>query len=129
VYLFSPEVQLTSQPVRVLANLIVWSMALYFGHALWRWGQTNPARQTPTAANRVFVFWLVLLLPWLLFASLSVMAFDAGYTAETRAFVFSVWTYPITVGIAAVVRRWVPWLVLLPLVNVAGCGVSGLLPK
>ncbi len=127
--LFGTPVQNTSQPVRALTNVIVWSMALYFGAALWKWGQTHPTRQTPTAAKYVFVFWLVLLLPWLLIAPLSAMAFDAGSTAEAYTFVWSVWTYPITVGIVAVFRRWVPWLVLLPLLNVAACGASGLLHR
>jgi hypothetical protein len=116
-------------PVRVVASAILWSMLLYFGAALWSWGQTHPTRPTPTAARYMFVFWVVLLIPWLLVGPLSGMAFDAGYTAEAYAFVWSVWTYPITVGVAAVFRRWVPWIVLLPLLNVAGCGASELLHK
>ncbi len=127
--LFGRRVALTSQPVQALMNVVVCSVTLYFGVALWKWGQTHPTRQTPTAAKYVFVFWLVLLFPWLLFAPLSGMAFDAGPTAEAYTFFWSVWTYPITVGIAAVFRRWVPWLVLLPLLNVAGCGASDLLHK
>ena len=128
-FLFGAGVRDVSEPARVVSNLIVWSIALYFGPELWKWGQSNPTRQTPPAAKAVFVFWLVLLLPWLLVAPLSGMAFDAGYTSEAYALVWSVWTYPISVGVTAVFRRWVPWLVLLPLLNVAGCCASGLLHK
>lgn len=116
-------------PVRAIASAVLWSMLFYFGAALWNWGQTRPTRQNPTAARYVFVFWAVLLVPWLLLAPLSGMAFDGGYNAEAYAFAWSVWTYPITVGIAAVCRRWVPWVVLLPLLNIAGCGASDLLHK
>ena len=127
---FGPRILLTSFiPVRAGAAAILWSMLLYAGVALWTWGQTHPRRRSPTAAKYVFLFWAVLLIPWLLFAPLSVMVFDGGYTAGAYAFVWSVWTYPITVAIVAVCRRWVPWIVLLPLVNIAGCGVPGLLPK
>jgi hypothetical protein len=127
--LFGQKVPLTSQAPRILMNLIVWSIALYFGVALWKWGQTNPTRQMPTAAKGIFIFWLVLVIPWLLLAPLSGMAFDAGYTSEAYAFVWSVWTYPITVGIVALCRRWVPWIVLLPILNIVGCGASELLHK
>ena len=116
-------------PVRAVASAILWSILLYFGAALWNWGETRQTGRSPTAARYVFVFWVVLLIPWLLVAPLSAMAFDAGCTPEAYAFVWSVWTYPITVGIAAVCRRWVPWIVLLPLLNLAGCGASELLHK
>jgi hypothetical protein len=127
---FGTRILFTSfNPVRAVASAIVWSVVLYFGVALWNWGQAHPTRQTPTAAKYVFVFWVVLLIPWLLFAPLSVMILDAGQTAQAYGFIWSVWTFPIMVGVAAVVRRWVPWLVLLPLLNFAGCGAAGLLPK
>ena len=127
---FGTRILFTSfTPVRAAVSAFIWSMLLYFGAALWNWGQTHPTRQSPTAAKCVFVFLVVLLIPWLLVAPLSAMAFDAGYTAEAYAFVWSVWTYPITVGIVAVCRRWVPWIVLLPLLNLAGCGASELLHK
>jgi hypothetical protein len=127
---FGTRILFTSfMPVRAIASAIAWSILLYFGAALWSWGQTHPTRQSRTVARYAFVFWAVLLIPWLLVAPLSGMAFDAGYTAEAYTFVWSVWTYPVTVGITAVFRRWWPWVVLLPLLNVAGCGASGLLPS
>ena len=128
--IFGIRILFTSfMPVRAVASVILWSILLYFGAALWNWGQTGPAGQSPTAARYVFVLWVVLLVPWLLIAPLSAMAFDAGTTPEAYAFFWSVWTYPITVGISAVCRRWVPWIVLLPLLNLAACGASELLHK
>jgi hypothetical protein len=123
--LFGPRMLLNPFiPVRVIGSGIVWWMLLYFGPALWTWGQTHPTRQSPTAAKYAFLFWAVLLIPWLLVAPLAVMAFDAGYTAKAYVVAWSVWTYPITVGIVAVCRRWMPWIVLLPLLNIAGCTVG-----
>jgi hypothetical protein len=128
--LFGTRTLFTSfTPVRAVASAILWSVLLYFGAALWNWGQTHPTRQSPTAARYVFLFWALLLIPWFLVAPLSGMAFDGGYSAKAYAFVWSVWTYPITVGIVAVCRRWVPWIVLLTLLNMAGCGASELLHK
>jgi hypothetical protein len=127
--LFGPRVQMTEPLVRAPMNFIVWSAGLYFAVDLWRWGQSNPSRKAPGAARWIFIFWVALLLPWLVVAPLSVMAFDAGYNPTSYAFVWSVWTYPIAVGIAAVFRRWVPWVVLLPVLNFAACGVPALLPK
>jgi len=127
---FGTRIQFTSfNPVRAVGSAIVWSIVLYFAPALWNWGHTPPTRQSPTAARYVFVFWVVLLIPWLPFASVSGLAFDGGYTAEAYAFVWSVWTYPIAVGVVAVCRRWVPWIVLLPLLNLAGCSASEFLHK
>jgi len=126
---FGRQVQLTSQLVRAVSNFAVWSVALYFLPSLWKWGQNHPTRHTPTPAKALFILWLVLLLPWFLFAGLSGMAFDGGPTAEAYTVVWSVWTYPITLGIVAVWRRWVPWIVILPFLNVVGCGASELLHK
>jgi len=124
---FGRQVQLTSLTIRALCNVIVWSIGLYFGTALWKWGQGHPNRPSPRAANVVFVVWIVLLLPWFLLAGLSGMAFEGGATPEAYAFVWSVWTYAVTLGIVAVVRRWTPLIVLLPVLNIAGCAGSGLL--
>ncbi len=113
--------------MRVSTNVIVWSLMLYFGSVLVKWGQRTPVRQPQGSARAVFIFWIVLLIPWLLIAPLSAMAFDGGYTAEAYALVWSVWTYPITVALTAVLRRWVVWAVWLPLLNLTGCFSSGLL--
>jgi len=46
------------------------------------------------------------------------MAFDGGYTLAAYVFVWSVLTYPVAVLIAAIFRRKVQWLVLLPCINI-----------
>ena len=74
----------------------------------------------------LFTVWLILLLPWLFLAPVSLMAFDAGETPKVYVFVLSIWTYPVAIGIAAIVRKWEPAIVLLPGVNVALCVVAGL---
>jgi hypothetical protein len=125
---FGTTLQLTSPLVKAVCNFLVWLPAVYFFPNMWRWG-TPPTRQTPTAAKALFVAWLVLLIPWFVFAPLSGMAFDSGPTAEAYTFVWSVWMYPVTVGIAAIVRRWMPWIVLLPFLNMAACFAPGLWPK
>lgn len=45
----------------------------------------------------LFFIWVILLVPWLVIAPLSGMAFDGGYTVSAYAFVLSVWTYPVAV--------------------------------
>jgi hypothetical protein len=59
--------------------------------------QLAPRSRTP------ILIWLIVsqllallsLVFWLLVAGLSVMAFDAGVTAEAWAFVIAVWSYPL----------------------------------
>jgi hypothetical protein len=131
--LFGPRIISASfNQMRALVSAvsaILWSIILYFGTDLWRWGQAHPTRRSPTATKYISLLWVVLLIPWLLVAGISGMAFDGGHTAEAYAFFWSVWAYPITVGIAAVFRRWVPSIVLLPLLTLAGCATSQLLHK
>jgi hypothetical protein len=69
-------------------------------------------------ARRLFVLWLVLLAPWLFLAPLALMAFDAGPTSEAYVFVYSIWTYPVAVGIVAIFRKKIPGIVLLPSLNI-----------
>lgn len=123
------EFRTKHQTVAAVCNVLVWSLGLYFGSILWKWGENAQPRQAPRATKIVFIFWLALLVPWLLWAPLSGMAFDGGYTPTAYAFVWSVWTYPVTVIIVAVLRRWTPWIVLLPVVNFAGCFAGGLFPS
>ena len=48
------------------------------------------------------------LIPWLLMAGLSVMAFDSGVTAEAWAIVIAVWSYPI-LPILLVIAAWIAY--------------------
>jgi hypothetical protein len=57
------------------------------------------------------------------------MAFDGGATAEVYVFFWSTITYPVSVVLTALFRRWYPYAVLLPVLNFAGCCASPLLHK
>jgi hypothetical protein len=81
--------------------------------------------ETPRWVTTLLVFWCVLLLPWLPFALMSGMAFDAGYTMHAYVFFWSVWTYPVAIAIAAFLRRRMQLLALLPCVNVVAFLISG----
>lgn len=43
---------------------------------------------------------------WLVMAGLSVMAFDAGVTAEAWTFVIAVWSYPI-IPLILIISAWI----------------------
>lgn len=80
------------------------------------------------AVKAILAFWFILLVPWLPFAALAGMAFDGGAKWYAYLFVWSIWTYPITVGIAFGFRRKKPRLSLLPLANILGFLISGSQP-
>lgn len=75
----------------------------------------------------LFFIWVVLLVPWIVVAPLSGMAFDGGNTVSAYAFVLSVWTYPVAVFGAFKLLERSRNAVLLPLVNVVGIPVCGAL--
>jgi hypothetical protein len=62
-------------------------------------------------------FWCLLLLPWLIVAPLSGMAFDAGNNVVIYVFVWCVWTYPLVLGISVVLKRKRPTAAYLPALN------------
>lgn len=68
----------------------------------------------------LFFIWLILLLPWMPLAPLSLMAFDAGSTIRAYIFISSMWTYPFLVLIVAIFKDRKSWVVLLPFLNVVG---------
>jgi hypothetical protein len=71
----------------------------------------------PRWTTVMLLFWIMLLLPWFWLAGLSGLAFDAGKTLEAYVVVGSVWTYPVSVLIAAILSRKQAWLVFLPILN------------
>ena len=77
-------------------------------------------------AAGLFLLWIVLLLPWLLFATTSLMAFDAGPSLAVYILVASIWTYPVSVGIVWWFRDREPRIALLPCVNIAVWIISGI---
>ena len=62
-------------------------------------------------------FWCLLLLPWIIVAPLSGMAFIAGKNAVVYVFVWSVWTYPIVLAISVILKRKRPLFAYLPALN------------
>ena len=72
----------------------------------------------------LFLLGVFLLLPWLILAPLSGMAFDAGPGFTTYLFVLSVWTYPLAVGIVWKFRERAPLTALVPCLNIAMCVLS-----
>jgi len=72
--------------------------------------ETKPASRTP------ILVWLIVsqllavasLIFWLFAAGISVMAFDAGVTAEAWTFVIAVWSYPIW-PIAFTLAAWIAY--------------------
>ena len=77
-------------------------------------------------AAALFLLWMILLVPWFLFATLSLMAFDAGPSLAVYIFVASIWTYPVSVGFVWWLRDREPLIALLPCVNIAVWVISGL---
>ena len=67
----------------------------------------------------LYVFWIILLVPWVPFAPLSLMAFDAGPSFGAYLFVGCVWSYPITVFLAFILRQKVRMIGFLPCLNFA----------
>ena len=69
---------------------------------------------TPPPKRIGLLIWMILsqllavlsLIPWLLMAGLSVMAFDSGVTAEAWAVVIAVWSYPI-LPLLLVIAAWI----------------------
>ena len=76
-------------------------------------------------AAALFLQWMILLVPWFLFATVSGMAFDAGHSLAVYILVASIWTYPVSVGFVWWFRDRKPLIALLPCVNIAAWVISG----
>lgn len=85
----------------------------------------GPAPLSPTV-RRMLVVWCVLLIPWFPFAALAGLTFDGGYTWSAYMFLWSNWTYPLTLAAAFAFKRKAPLLVFLPVLNVIGFFIGGL---
>jgi hypothetical protein len=127
--LFGRVASMTNRPLRIVLNIVATSIVLYLGASLWAWGNSHQKQPVPSAARALFIFWLILLVPWMLVGPLSGMAFDGGATAEAYVFFWSTITYPLSVALAALFRRWYPYAVFLPVLNFAACCASPLLHK
>src|SRR5690349_1148164 len=71
-------------------------------------------------ADCLTLVWFLSFVPWLFVGPLSGMVFDAWRLPSAYMLVGSLWSYPVSVGIAAKFRERADWLVLLPFLNVAG---------
>lgn len=75
----------------------------------------NSTSLTPPPQKRTgLIIWMILsqllavgsLVPWLLMAGLSVMAFDQGSSPEAWTLVIAVWSYPI-IPLILVIAAWI----------------------
>ena len=69
------------------------------------------------SAAALFLIWNVLLLPWIVIAPLLGMVFDAPPTFSTYVGVWSIWSYPLSVGIVWIFRKKHPLITLFPCIN------------
>ena len=65
----------------------------------------------------LYVFWIMLLVPWVPFAPASAMAIDAGPSFGAYLLIACVWTYPVTVFLAFILRQKVRFIGFLPFLN------------
>ncbi len=86
--------------------------------------EVQASKALDIASRALLIMWIALLVPWLWLAPISFMAFDSGDDLSARFFVLSVCTYPITVVIAALLRKSTPWVLLLPCLNIIGALAS-----
>lgn len=75
----------------------------------------------------LFVIWIILLIPWIIFAGLSGMAVDRGYTVSAFIFIVSTWSYGLAVFGAFKLLDRSRKAVLLPFVSIVGILLSGLI--
>jgi hypothetical protein len=80
------------------------------------WAEPAPLN---TTARIMLIVWFLLLLPCLIFAALSAMAFEGGYTPAAYATALTPWSYPVLLGVAFFYRRKKPHLVWLPALPLA----------
>ena len=83
----------------------------------------------PWIYKALFVLWLLLLLPWIVIAPLSAMMFDAPPTIGVYVGFWTILTYPVSVVIAALLRKKAPASVLLPFLNFAVFGILAVTGK
>jgi hypothetical protein len=64
------------------------------------------------------------MLPWLFLMFATGFAFDSKPTVGIYIFVWTVWTYPIVVGIAAIFRDRTLFAAYLPFLNLTAFGMA-----
>jgi hypothetical protein len=91
-------------------------------------GAVKNSTQERRDAEVLFTIWLVLLLPWLLIAPFLGMAFDSPPTLSIYVGVWSVCTYPLSVGIVWMFRRKYPLITLFPCINLLAFLIGSFVP-
>jgi hypothetical protein len=79
-------------------------------------------------AAALFLVWNVLLLPWIVIAPFLGMVFDAPPTFSIYVGVWSVWTYPLSVGIVWMFRKKHPLITLFPCINLVAFLIASHVP-
>jgi hypothetical protein len=72
---------------------------------------------TEKQGKRLFVVWVILLLPWIIIAPVMAMMFDAPPTLSTYIGAWSIWSYPLSVGVVWLFGRKNPVASLFPCLN------------
>ena len=76
----------------------------------------------------LFLIWNVLLLPWIVVAPLLAMMFDAPPTFSIYLAVWSVWSYPLSVGVVWIFRKKYPLITVFPCVNLLAFVIASYVP-
>jgi len=84
----------------------------------YMWSEPEEEPSTPLWAKAVLAVWLLTLPVTILFAAISAMASEAGYSWPVYIFIGAAWTYPLSIVVAFILRRKLPPLVFLPCLNI-----------
>lgn len=87
----------------------------------------NQALEEKSAAF-LFLTWNILLLPWMVVSPFLAMGFDAPPTFSVYLGVWSVWSYPVSVGIVWMFRKKCPLTILFPCLNLLAIVVASNIP-
>jgi hypothetical protein len=72
---------------------------------------------TEKQGKRLFIVWLILLLPWIVIAPFVALLFDAPPTLAIYIGAWSIWSYPLSVGVVWIFRRKNQVASLFPCMN------------
>jgi hypothetical protein len=72
---------------------------------------------TEKQGKLLFIVWLLLLLPWIVIAPFVALMFDGPRTLSIYIAAWSIWSYPVSVGVVWIFRRKNPVGSLFPCVN------------
>jgi hypothetical protein len=82
---------------------------------------------TEKEGQRLFAVWLILLLPWIVVAPFVALMFDAPPTLSIYIGAWSIWSYPVSVGVVWIFRRKNPAVSLFPCLNFVAFTLASLI--